>query len=225
MTAYTVCLTSSAICSCAGLSVCVTLKAKLVYPSKWVNLGWVVDARLLVTNTIWNCILNSPLLPSWSYFLSFFQRSCCWSYGCPLLYFFCVCITTLWLRNIHAMTVDEETYSVIFGEYKSLCFVLKRYFRRKILGINQIIASQSKCFLWWIITELPSPPRTTEGSQALVTRLLHARLLHHPRSPSREIIAPSREIIAPSRELFCRQNIVIFKRQDGGGKRRSRTEF
>ena len=170
MTAYTVCLTSSAICSCAGLSVCVTLKAKLVYPSKWVNLGWVVDARLLVTNTIWNCILNSPLLPSWSYFLSFFQRSCCWSYGCPLLYFFCVCITTLWLRNIHAMTVDEETYSVIFGEYKSLCFVLKRYFRRKILGINQIIANQSN----W-------------GSQALVTSFLrarllrhHARLLHHP---------------------------------------------
>ena len=90
----------------------VTLKAKLVYPSKWVNLGWVVDARLLVTNTISNCILYSPLLRSWSDFLSFFPRSCRWSYGCPLrLYFFCVCITTLWLRKCLRMTVDEDTRS------------------------------------------------------------------------------------------------------------------
>ena len=111
MTANIVCLTSSAIC---GWAVClsVTLKAKLVYPSKWVNLGWVVDARLLVTNTISNCILYSPLLRSWSDFLSFFQRSCRWSYGCPLrLYFFCVCITTLWLRKCLRMTVDEDTRS------------------------------------------------------------------------------------------------------------------
>ena len=97
---------------CWAVCLSVTLKVKLVYPSKWVNLGWVVDAQLLVTNTISNCILNSPLLRSWSDFLSFFQRSCRWSYGCPLrLYFFRVCITTLWLRKCLRMTVDEDTRS------------------------------------------------------------------------------------------------------------------
>ena len=78
------------------------------------------------------------------------------------------------LFNVNTSLAQERQMKFEYSsssESINHCFVLKGYIRRKILGINQIIASQSKCFWWWIIPEPPFSPRSTGESQALGTRL------------------------------------------------------